>query len=91
MPYRSDQPAIVAALTEQRELTDLARDARFRRTRAGLALGAAFSVLFAAVCLLFRIRVPHSPGLHCHRVEVRYFQEVGTPPPPASWTACEWR
>jgi hypothetical protein len=89
MPYRSDQPAIVAALLEQRELTDLARDARFRRTRAWLALGAVFSVVLAGMMLV--ARAPHSPGLHCHRVEVHYEQTVGTPPPPATWTTCEWR
>ena len=89
MPYRSDQPAILAALVEQRELTGLSRDARFRRTRAALALGAVFSVLFAAMFLVFRM--PHSPGLHCHHVEIQYLQEVGTPPPPARFTSCEWR
>ncbi len=86
-PYRSNQPAIQAALVEQRELADLTRDARFRRTRAALSLGAVFTVVLSGMFLL--VRIPHGRVLRCHHVEIRYEQAEGVPPPPAAWTRCE--
>jgi hypothetical protein len=89
MPYRSNRPAVLSALAEQKELAQLCRDARFRRTQVSLALGAIFTVGIASIFLA--AGGPSHPRLQCHKVTMTYLQDEGVPPPPAVWTSCAWR
>jgi len=91
MPYRSNEPAVALALAEQEELLSLEREARGRRWRAVAMLGAAFGAVAAVVGVTARL--PSSPTLHCHKVELRYEKSDGpyASPPPAVWVTCERR
>jgi hypothetical protein len=90
MPYRSNQHVFDAIQIDGRELRRCARDARLRRVRPVAVLGVLFLSMMAG--LFVRARLSRSPAYHCHRVEIRYERVEGAPPPPpASWTVCEWR
>jgi hypothetical protein len=89
MPYRSDRPAVLAALSEQTEFAQLFRDSRLRRTQVSLALGAILAIGVATIFLASG--APSHPRLQCHKVTMKYEQEEGVPPPPAVWTSCAWR
>jgi hypothetical protein len=54
-------------------------------------LGAAFGAVAAVVGVTARL--PSSPTLHCHKVELRYEKSDGpyASPPPAVWVTCERR
>jgi hypothetical protein len=91
MPYRSNQPAIDAALAEQEELRALAREARGRRRLAVAVLGGAFALVAGVVGITARL--PSPPKVHCHKVVLEYEPSHGpyASPPPASWLTCETR
>jgi hypothetical protein len=87
MPYRSNQHVFDAVHIEGRELRECARNAPSRRMRPAAALGVLFALIVAG--LFVRARLPRSPVYHCHRVQLRYEREEGSPPPPtASWISC---
>jgi hypothetical protein len=93
MAYRSNQNAVDAARAEEREMAVLMRDARMRRVRAAITMGAVFVMGIGGTQLAARSSLfPRLPTLHCHGVVVQYEETGGgTPPPPLSWQVCERR
>lgn len=89
MVYRTIADPDSAEREEQRELAELARQARGRQRRA--AAGVSGAILAGSMTLL-GLAPPMAPPraeLKCHHVQVVYENAKATPGP--SWTACEWR
>jgi hypothetical protein len=85
MPYRTNAIPAASDARDAAEVATFAREAKVRRRRAALGVGAMLVGSMGALAVIASGR-PQKPMLRCHQVEVRW--ENAPWVPPNRWTAC---